>query len=355
MTESQGARRYVELSHVITEGLVTYPGLPAPTFTPFLTRADSRSHYAEGTEFAMDVITLIGNTGTYLDSPFHRYDQATDLAGLDLARLVDLPAVVVRVPDSEQRAIDATTLARLDVQVIAGAAVLLNTGGAARFATPEYAQGGGFLTDDGADWLIEHGAVLVGIDSVNIDSVEDGRRPAHSRLLAAEIAIVEHLTGLEQLPAPRRPVQCRAAAGGRLRHLSGSGVRVRPGLVVRSRTNDKEVRKMYDAIQLIGWVGAVLLLLAYGRLTAGKIDATGLPYLIINLIASAALGLSTATAHAWPSTTVNGLWLIIGLVPLTRSLRARRSRSAERAAQVGQQVGDVLDADREANQIGAHA
>ena len=115
---------------------------------------------------------------------------------------------------------------------------------------------------------------------------------------------------------------------------------------------------MYDAIQLIGWVGAVLLLLAYGRLTAGKIDATGLPYLVINLIASAALGLSTATAHAWPSTTVNGLWLIIGLIPLSRSLRARRARSersAERGAQVGEQVGDVLDADREPNQIGAHA
>jgi arylformamidase len=194
------SHRLVELSHVITAGMITYPGLPAPTITPFLTRADSRAKYAAGTEFAMDCINLIGNTGTYLDSPYHRYDGGTDLAGLGLASFADLPAVVIRVTDSDQRGIDATALAAVDPAAIAGAAVLLHTGGDARFGTPEYAIDAGYLTRDGADWLVAHKAALVGIDSVNIDDIPDTTRPAHSRLLAAGVLIVEHLTGLDQLP-----------------------------------------------------------------------------------------------------------------------------------------------------------
>jgi arylformamidase len=194
------SRRLVELNHVITDGLVTYPGLPAPAITPFLTRADSRGRYAEGTEFAMDCISLIGNTGTYLDSPYHRFDGGTDLAGLDLAQLVDLPALVLQVADSRVRGIDATALTAIDPAVVAGAAVLLHTGDAARFGTPQYADDAAYLTRDGAELLVALGATLVGIDSINIDSVADGTRPAHTLLLAAGIPIVEHLTGLEQLP-----------------------------------------------------------------------------------------------------------------------------------------------------------
>jgi arylformamidase len=193
-------QQLVELSHVITAGLITYPGLPAPSITPFLTREQSRERYAPGTEFAMDCITLIGNTGTYLDSPYHRYEGGTDLADLPLSRMVDLPAVVVRVADSVTRGIDAAALAAIDPAAIAGAAVLLNTGGDARFGTPEYAIEAGFLTRDGAQWLVDQGVALVGIDSVNIDDVADTTRPAHSLLLEAGIPIVEHLTGLTQLP-----------------------------------------------------------------------------------------------------------------------------------------------------------
>jgi arylformamidase len=193
-------RRLVDLSHVITEGLVTYPGLPAPTISPFLTRTETRARYAEGTEFALDCINLIGNTGTYIDSPYHRYDGATDLAGLALDQLIDLATVVVRVADSQQRAIGAATLAALDPAAIRGAAVLLHTGDSARFGTPEYAVDAAYLDRDGAQLLIDRGAALVGIDSVNIDAVADLSRPAHSLLLAAGIPIVEHMTGLEQLP-----------------------------------------------------------------------------------------------------------------------------------------------------------
>ncbi len=191
----------VDLSHTIRAGLVTYPGLPAPVITPHLTRADSREKYAPGTEFAMDVITMIGNTGTYLDSPFHRYADGSDLAGLDLTTLVGLRAEVFHLEDAwdaARRGIRADTLADRDVR---GAAVLLHTGWDRLFGTPEYGSGAPFLTGEAAQWLIDAGAVLVGIDSVNIDDTESGgERPAHSLLLDAGIHVVEHLTRLGDLP-----------------------------------------------------------------------------------------------------------------------------------------------------------
>ncbi len=139
-------RRIVDLSHRIRAGLVTYPGLPAPTITPHLTREDSRARYAPGTEFSIDVITMVGNTGTYLDSPYHRYAQGPDLAGLDLSTLVGLPAEVFHLEDAwtaEDRGIRPDVLADRDVR---GAAVLLHTGGDRRFGEPEYGIGAPFLT-----------------------------------------------------------------------------------------------------------------------------------------------------------------------------------------------------------------
>jgi arylformamidase len=191
-------RRWVELSHVITAGMVTYPGIPAPEITPHLTREASRQVYAPGTEFAMDRISMIGNTGTYLDSPYHRYADGTDLAGLPLTALVDLPVAVVRTAGSSVRAVDVGALAAVEVR---DRAVLLHTGGDRHWGTPDYARDAPYLTEAGARWLVEHGARLVGIDAVNIDDgVPGGSRPAHTVLLAAGIPIVEHLTGLGQLP-----------------------------------------------------------------------------------------------------------------------------------------------------------
>ncbi len=199
-------RRVVDLSHPIRAGLVTYPGLPAPTITPHLTREDSRARYAPGTEFAMDVITMIGNTGTYLDSPYHRYAEGPDLAGLDLSTLVGLRAEVFHLEDAwsaSDRGIRPDVLADRDVR---GAAVLLHTGWDRWFGEPEYGIGAPFLTGEGAQWLIDAGAVLVGIDSVNIDDADPstgsggGERPAHSLLLQAGVHVVEHLTHLGELP-----------------------------------------------------------------------------------------------------------------------------------------------------------
>jgi arylformamidase len=190
----------VDLSHRIRAGLVTYPGLPAPSITPHLTREASRDLYAPGTEFQMDVLTMIGNTGTYLDSPFHRYADGGDLASLALEQLVGLRAEVFRLTDAGGRAIPAELVAERDVR---GAAVLLHTGWDRHFGTDEYGAGAPFLTEEGAAYLVEQGAALVGIDSVNIDDTSaeaEGRRPAHSLLLAAGIPVVEHLTNLAQVP-----------------------------------------------------------------------------------------------------------------------------------------------------------
>jgi kynurenine formamidase len=196
-------RRVVDLSHRIRPGLITYPGLPAPRITPHLTREESRAHYAPGTEFAMDIIELVGNTGTYLDSPFHRYGDGADLAGLDLASLVDLPAQVLHLTDAApggagRRDIPAEVFFDRDVR---GAAVLLHTGWDVHFGTPAYASGSPYLSREGVEYLVEQGAALVGIDALNIDDTESGgERPAHSGLLAAGIHVVEHLTHLADLP-----------------------------------------------------------------------------------------------------------------------------------------------------------
>ncbi|MBO0981714.1 cyclase family protein [Microbacterium sp. SD291] len=199
---AERAERVIDLSHTIEAGLVTYPGLPAPTIVPHLTRADSRSRYAPGTEFAMDIITMIGNTGTYLDAPYHRYADGGDLASLELSSLVGLPAEVFHLRDAwsaDRRGIGAATLADRDLD---GAAVLIDTGWSRHFGAPEYAKGAPFLTEDGARFLVEAGVRLVGIDSLNIDDTESGgERPAHSILLAAGVHVVEHLTGLDAVPA----------------------------------------------------------------------------------------------------------------------------------------------------------
>ena len=189
--------RLVELSHVIRAGMISYPGLPGPEISPFLTREASRERYAPGTEFAIDRLTLVGNTGTCLDTPYHRYPDGADLSGIPLVRTTDLPTVVARVTGAHQPGVDVGALATLDVR---GAAVLLHTGDDARLGSPAYAERRHYLTRAGAAWLASQQPALVGIDALNIDDIDDAERPAQTLLLAAGILIVEHLTGLDQLP-----------------------------------------------------------------------------------------------------------------------------------------------------------
>jgi kynurenine formamidase len=188
--------RFVDLSHAIHDGLVTYPGLPAPKIGEYLDRASSRDRYAEGTEFSIGRIELVANTGTYLDAPFHRYEEGHDLAELPLETLADLPGLVVRAPRGK-RAIGAELFAERE---LAGRAVLVDTGWARHFGTPAYGSGHPFLTRAAAECLVARGAVLVGIDSLNIDDTATGERPVHSLLLERDVRIVEHLVNLERLP-----------------------------------------------------------------------------------------------------------------------------------------------------------
>lgn len=185
----------VDVSHVIESGMITYRGLPAPLVCDFLSREQSRHLYAPGTEFHIGRIDMVANTGTYLDAPFHRFADDIDVAELPLERLANLDAVVI--PTSE-RAIGPEVFAGVP---LTGRAVLVRTGHDRHWRTDRYFEDHPYLTAVAAKLLAESGAALVGIDSLNIDDTTDGSRPVHTTLLKAGVPIVEHLTGLDQLPA----------------------------------------------------------------------------------------------------------------------------------------------------------
>lgn len=185
---------HIDLSHTIEHGMITYRGLPAPLICDFLSREASRKIYGEGTEFHIGRIDMVANTGTYLDSPFHRYADGKDLSELPLSSLAGLDSLVVRC--AEQR-ITREVFDGLDLQ---GKAVLVNTGWDRHWRTDAYFEGHPFLTEDAALYLKQCGVKLVGIDTYNIDDITAPQRPVHSILLGSDIPIVEHMTGLGNLP-----------------------------------------------------------------------------------------------------------------------------------------------------------
>ncbi|MBX3060588.1 MAG: cyclase family protein [Anaerolineae bacterium] len=186
----------LDLSHTIEDGLITYKGLPAPVVCDFLSREASRALYAPGTEFHIGKIEMVANTGTYLDSPFHRFADGLDIADLPLAGLVNLEGVVIRAMGHGR----TLTPALFQNHDLAGKAVLVHTGWDQHWRTDQYFEGHPFLTEETAVYLKEAGTALVGIDSLNIDDTADGRRPVHTTLLGSQIPIVEHLCHLDQLP-----------------------------------------------------------------------------------------------------------------------------------------------------------
>jgi len=191
------ARGWVDLSHVIEDGLVTYPGLPAVHVCDYLGREQSRAHYEAGTEFQIASIEMVANTGTYIDCPFHRYADGADLSQVGPAAFADLDGLVVRAGHGNDGAVDASFFRGRELR---GRAVLVRTGWDAHWATPAYAEGHPYLTADAADYLRDCGVALVGIDSMNIDDTRGRARPVHSTLLGAGILIVEHLCNLAALP-----------------------------------------------------------------------------------------------------------------------------------------------------------
>ncbi|MGH6617707.1 cyclase family protein [Sphingomonas sp.] len=196
--EQQPGATRIDLSHIIEAGMITYKGLPAPLICDHLSREASRSSYDAGTEFQIGRIELVGNTGTYMDTPFHRYADGYDLADLSLDRIAACPGLVIDVSGATGRAIDWMALAADD---IAGKAVLIRTSWDRHWRTDQYFEEHPHLTEAAAIHLRDGGAAMVGIDSFNIDDTTGGTRPVHTVLLGAGIPIIEHMTGLDRLPA----------------------------------------------------------------------------------------------------------------------------------------------------------
>lgn len=187
----------IDLSHTVYDGLVTYKGLPAPVICDYLSREASRERYAPGTEFQIGKIEMIANTGTYVDCPFHRYEDGKDLSEVGLEAFADLEGVLIRADYRTDLAVTAQAFKKRDV---ANKAVLVHTGWAQLWDTEAYFENHPFLTEDAALYLRDHGAKLVGIDALNIDDTRGNSRPVHSTLLRAEVLVVEHLCNLEAVP-----------------------------------------------------------------------------------------------------------------------------------------------------------
>ena len=189
-------RKLIDLSHTVEDGMITYRGLPAPIICDFLSREASREHYTGETEFHIGKIEFVANTGTYVDSPFHRFAAGVDLSELPLESLADLPGILVHATDIGSE-VTAESFRGLDLE---GKAVLIHTGWARHWETEQYFEGHTFLTGEGAAYLVEKGASFIGIDSYNIDDTKDGSRTAHTQLLRADIPVCEHMCNLESLP-----------------------------------------------------------------------------------------------------------------------------------------------------------
>lgn len=192
------SKRLIDVSHTVEHGMVTYNGFPAPIICDWLSREASRAQYAHGAEFQIGKIEMIANTGTYIDSPFHRFENGKDVSDLPLESLANLDCLVV---PTDLRAGSAIDHVPLPASRVAGRAVLFRTGWDRHWRTDAYFEGHPHLTERAAEWLAKAGAALVGIDSLNIDSVATGARPVHTVLLGSEIPIVEHMRGLAALPA----------------------------------------------------------------------------------------------------------------------------------------------------------
>jgi kynurenine formamidase len=187
--------QYIDLSHTVFDGLVTYRGLPAPHICDFLSREKSTEIYEPGTSFQIGRIDMVANTGTYMDCPFHRYEEGRDLSEIHLHEIVNLPGILIQARG--HHAIGPEFFGSLE---LSGTAVLVHTGWSAHWNTETYYSGHPYLTEDAALYLKEQGAVLVGIDSHNIDDTSTNKRPVHSILLGADIFIVEHMAHLDLLP-----------------------------------------------------------------------------------------------------------------------------------------------------------
>ena len=195
--EDRSTPRIVDLSHTITEEMVTYKGLPGPHICDFISREQSAANYDGGETFQIGRIDMVANTGTYVDVPSHRYAEGKDLSEVEVEAFTHLPALVIRQPWESNLAVDVEAFEGLDVR---GHAVLVATGWDRHWSSEAYYHDHSFVTPGAAELLVAKGAALVGIDSHNIDDTRVRTRPVHTILLGAGIPICEHMTGLGALP-----------------------------------------------------------------------------------------------------------------------------------------------------------
>lgn len=189
--------KFIDLSHEIENGLVTYKGLPAPIICDYLSREEARTYYDDGAEFQIGKIEMVANTGTYIDCPFHRYQDGKDLSEIEIESFTEIEGIVIRMPYSDNLEISKKYFEGYDLKE---KAVLVNTGWDKFWKTNNYYENHPYLTKEAAIYLKENKVKLVGIDSHNIDNTKGRNRPVHSILLGNEILIVEHLCNLEALP-----------------------------------------------------------------------------------------------------------------------------------------------------------
>ena len=195
MTRQLGDR-LVDLSHVIEEGMTTFKGFPGPHLCDYWTRDASAAHYDDGSSFQIGRIDMIANTGTYVDSPFHRYaDGGICPNSRSKARRSRRP----RGPQALAAASRPTPPTSPGLRSRASA-VLVHTGWDLYWRTEAYFDNHPFLTAAAANWLVEQGAAFVSIDSHHIDDTRTRSRPVHGTLLGASIPIGEHLTNLSAVP-----------------------------------------------------------------------------------------------------------------------------------------------------------
>jgi kynurenine formamidase len=189
-------KKFIELNHTLEDGMMAYPGLPSPKIGAFLDHGASRSRYNDQAEFYLGKVDMVCNLGTYLDSPFHRYPDGLDLSQIPLERVAGIPGIVLDGVVSSNRSITLQT----DSSELDGKAVLIRTGWDKRWGREGYWEPGPFLSEKSIDLFIRSRVELVGVDFWNVDDTLDPARPAHTRLLASDILIVEHLCNLSALP-----------------------------------------------------------------------------------------------------------------------------------------------------------
>lgn len=192
---------YIDLSHSIENGTVTYPGDPPALIELTLDRKLTSKLNGGGTTSGVEIntIKMVSTSGTYIDAPYHVFEDGKKIKDYPIEKLVNLPSIVVKIPENRNY-FDVQDISGINVK---GKAVLFFSGHDKFFMTPEYGKNAPYLTIELANILVEKGAIFVGIDSPLIDNMEKQSElgiPVHYKLLGADIPICEDLANLELLP-----------------------------------------------------------------------------------------------------------------------------------------------------------